>query len=70
MNTGPPKVMIRPDDGEIFSINSDGTYSLELMKREFPNSSLMSYSKLTLDVYGFIPGYNPVETYMEKVNDN
>lgn len=33
------KVFVRPDDGERFTINEDGrTYSLEAMKRGFPDS--------------------------------
>lgn len=33
------KVFVRPDDGERFTLNKDGkTYSLEAMKRDFPNS--------------------------------
>lgn len=60
-----PTVMIRPDDGEVFSINSDGTYSSELMKRDFPKSLDMKFSIITLNAYGFIPGYNDVDSYLE-----
>ena len=60
-----PTVMIRPDDGEVFSINSDGTYSSELMKRDFPKSLDMKFNIITLKAYGFIPGYNDVDSYLE-----
>ena len=33
------KVFIRKDDGERFTLNDDGvTYSMEAMKKDFPNS--------------------------------
>jgi len=33
------KVFIRKDDGERFTLNEDGvTYSMEAMKRDFPDS--------------------------------
>ena len=33
----PVKAYIRIDDGEKFTINPDGTYSIEKMKRDFPD---------------------------------
>jgi len=37
---------IRIDDGEEFTLNEDGvTYSLEFMKREFPDSLIRKYKK-------------------------
>lgn len=35
---------VKRDDGEIFSINEDGTYSLEMLKKDFPNSLMMKYT--------------------------
>jgi hypothetical protein len=28
----------RPSDGEVFSINDDGSFSLEFIKKEYPDS--------------------------------
>ena len=40
--------IIRKDDREIFSINDNGTYSLERSKKEFPNHLHHEYSMLRL----------------------
>ena len=49
---------IRVDDGEEFTLNKDGkTYSLEFMKREFPNSLTHKYKKEALMGSQFRPVY-------------
>lgn len=47
MKTKLPKQIIRIDDGEVFSLNENGTYSLEMMKQKFPNHL---YSEYTYEV--------------------
>lgn len=50
---------IRVDDGEVFTLNSDGkTYSLELMKRDFPKSHTFKYSKEVLTNSSFRAVYS------------
>jgi hypothetical protein len=45
---------IRKDDNEMFTLNSDGkTYSLEFMKRNFPKSLTMKYTKKQLSSDSF-----------------
>jgi len=40
---------VRKDDGEEFTLNSDGkTYSLAFMKRRFPKSFTFKYTKAHL----------------------
>lgn len=50
-----PKAYIRPDDYEPFTINDNGTYSPEFMKRDFPEALKMEYSENTMIANGFIP---------------
>ena len=39
MHTPTKKVFTRKDDGERFTLNEDGvTYSMEMMKKDFPDS--------------------------------
>lgn len=35
---------VKRDDGEIFSINEDGTYSNHIMKRDFPDHLHFKYT--------------------------
>jgi len=44
---------IRPYDGELFTENIDGTYSIDRLRQELPNSLLNSYSAETLADSGF-----------------
>ena len=49
-----PIAFIRPDDWEVFSLNSDGeTYSLERMKKDFPGHLHMEYPIETMRVSKF-----------------
>ena len=49
---------IRIDDGEEFTLNKDGmTYSLENMKKEFPNHLHMKYKEEHLMNEHFKPVY-------------
>jgi len=51
-----PKIYIRPDDKEVFSLNKDGkTYSLEFMKKKHPKSLTFKYDELNMIRCGFIP---------------
>ena len=51
-----PKAYIRPDDKEVFSLDEDGkTYSLELMKKEFPKSHRFKYTEAKMIECGFKP---------------
>ena len=51
-----PIAFKRKDDGELFTLNDDGvTYSLEFMKREFPNNLHMKYEGKHLQNDKFIP---------------
>jgi len=53
-----PIKFIRPDDGEVFSLNDDGiTYSLQKMKDEFPNHLHTKYTKELLIDLSFTPMY-------------
>jgi len=46
-----PKYIERIDDGELFSLNKDGeTYSMEMMKKDFPKSLMSKYTYDTLMV--------------------
>ena len=45
----------RPDDGEIFSINPDGTFSLDRMKKDFPDSFTFTYTRQKMEENNFIP---------------
>jgi len=38
-----PHAFVRADDGELFTINPDGSYSMEKMKRDFPNHLHSAY---------------------------
>lgn len=55
-----PKYLIRPDDGEPFILNDDGTYSLEFMVVEYTHEECLigrhSYEQLIK--LGFIPKYS------------
>jgi hypothetical protein len=44
MKTKLPKQIIRIDDGEVFSLNENGTYSLEMIKQKFPNHLYNEYT--------------------------
>ncbi len=45
-----PKYILRPNDFEVFSINEDGTYSVEAQKKQFPNSLFQKFTRnLLLD---------------------
>lgn len=44
MKTKLPKQIIRIDDGEVFSLNENGTYQLEMMKQKFPNHLRLEYT--------------------------
>jgi len=39
------KVFVRIDDGERFTPNGDGTWSLEMMKKDFPDSLCHKYKE-------------------------
>ena len=43
-----PEKIIRIDDGEIFSLNENGTYSLDFMKKRFSGHFTHEYSYETL----------------------
>jgi hypothetical protein len=47
------RIFIRPSDYEIFSENEDGSYSLEMMKRDFPGHLYSEYSAEVLRRIGF-----------------
>lgn len=47
MKTKLPKKIIRIDGGEVFSLNKNLTYSLEMMKQKFPNHL---YNECTYEV--------------------
>jgi hypothetical protein len=54
-----PVAFKRKDDGELFTLNYDCvTYSLEFMKREFPNSLHMKYEAKHLQNNKFTPIWN------------
>lgn len=45
-----PKYILRPSDFEVFSINEDGTYSVEAQKKQFPNRLHQKFTRnLLLD---------------------
>lgn len=49
---------IRPDDGEIFSLNEDEeTFSLKWLKEQFPNHLHHKFSKTVLICHKFTPIY-------------
>ena len=48
---------VRKNDSELFSLNDDGTFSLEKMKVDFPDSLHMKYDKESLKSSWFIPIY-------------
>lgn len=43
----------RPDDGKLFTLNQDGTYSLDWLKKEFPNHIHQKYPAGLLAEFGF-----------------
>jgi hypothetical protein len=47
------KYLARPDDSEVFSRNANGTFSIESMKRDFPENLHSEYSQDTLERLGF-----------------
>lgn len=56
-HNGPKKVFIRIDDGERFTLNEDGkTYSLEMMKKDFPGHLHHKYEEhhLTGEAFRFV----------------
>lgn len=57
----------RPSDGEIFSVNVDGSFSLEFLKKEYPNSLSMKYTKECLLEHNFIPLYQNMNTPKNKL---
>jgi hypothetical protein len=56
-----PIAFERPDDGEIFSLNLGGTYSLEFMKVRFPEHLTFEYEECRLRECGFRPIYRKVK---------
>jgi hypothetical protein len=53
-----PKKYIRNDDGEEFTLNEDeDTYSLEMMKREFPANHHMKWREEQFPLTHFSPVY-------------
>lgn len=52
-----PIAFIRPDDREVFSINDDGTYSLDLIKKSYAASFCCRYTEGTMFRSGFEPVY-------------
>jgi hypothetical protein len=51
-----PKYLVRPDDLEIFSLNSDDeTYSLDFIKKKYPESLYNRYSLDRLINIDFFP---------------
>jgi hypothetical protein len=49
-----PKYLFRPDDKERFSINEDGkTYSIDIMKKQFPQHLHHQYTYEELTKLGF-----------------
>lgn len=57
----------RPSDGMIFSINDDGTFSLEFLKKEYPDSLSIKYIKESLLKHNFIPLYQTMNTPKNKL---
>ena len=56
MKSESPLIYIRPDDGEVFSLNEDGeTYSLLRIKVDFPESLQQKYHKEEMEGSGFVP---------------
>jgi hypothetical protein len=55
MNTTIPLAFVRPDDGELFTINPSGKYSLDFMKKRFPYSYTHEYSEVAMRGSGFNP---------------
>jgi len=51
-----PSKFIRPDDNAIFSINTDGkSYTVDMLKKNFPDNLHFCYSYEELLNLGFIP---------------
>jgi predicted kinase len=57
----------RPSDGEVFSINDDGSFSLEFIKKEYPDSMPIKHTKETLLKHKFIPLYQNMNTPKNKL---
>lgn len=66
-----PEKYIRPDDGEVFTLNNDGvTYSLEVIKRHYPQSRTIKWTEKALIECGFIPTQNELSFEVVKIMQN
>lgn len=46
---------IRPNDNELFTVNQDGTFSNDRMKKGFPNNIHQTWSQENLEAMRFHP---------------